>query len=191
MKKLLLFLLILSSTNVFSQAFNKIPIQRKENQAIFSLNKENYKAYFGINPQTRKPTITFSGKTNFTYNSIYQEAELEFEIFSNSQAGFSFLLVNNYYDYSLGADLYIIENGRFVFVGTLSVGAYNKIGNQKMNYNSILPYISIVNTTEKTYFSFEVPLVVINPGQQNEQIVQGSSIHYTLTNRELKQNLTQ
>lgn len=191
MKKLLLLILILSSINAFSQAFYKIPIQRSENQAIFSINNESYKAYFGINTQTRKPTITFTGKNTFTYNSIYQEAELEFDVFSNSKAGFSFLLVNNYYDHSLGADLYIIENRQFVYVGTLSIGAYNKIGNQKMNYNSILPYISIVNTTEKTYFSFEVPLVVINPGQQNEQIVEGSKIHYTLTNRELKQNLTQ
>lgn len=60
-----------------------------------------------------------------------------------------------------------------------------------MNYNSILPYISIVNTTEKTYFSFEVPLVVLNPGGQDERIIEGNKIHYTLSNKKLQQNITQ
>lgn len=187
----ILFVLMLSFTNVFSQAFNRIPIERNGSEATFKLDKDLYKANFGITSESRRPKINFTCKTSFTYNSIYQDAKLEFEVFSYPKSKVSFLLINNYYDFSLGADLYVIENGQFNFVGTLSVGAYNSIGGGNMNYNSILPYISIVNTTEKTYFSFEIPLVVLNPGGQDERIIEGNKIHYTLSKNKLQQNITQ
>ncbi|MBP1646385.1 MAG: hypothetical protein H6Q16_1963 [Bacteroidetes bacterium] len=187
----ILFVLMMSYTNLFSQAFNKIPIERKGSEATFKLEKDLYKAHFGITSESRRPKIIFSCKSSYTYNSIYQDAKLDFEVFSCPKSKVSFLLINNYYDFSLGADLYVIENGQFTFVGTLSIGAYNSIGGENMNYNSILPYISIVNTTEKTYFSFEVPLVVLNPGGQDERIIEGNKIHYTLSNKKLQQNITQ
>lgn len=92
----------------------------------------------------------------------------------------------------MGAEVYLINKDyQFIFLGHLPIGAYNCIGDQKMNYNSILSYLSIFYTKEKTYFSFEVPLVVINPGQTTEQIVESKKIHYTLTDNKLKQNLTE
>lgn len=187
----ILFVLIMSFTNVFSQAFNRIPIEKKGSEATFKIDKDIYKAYFAVTSESRRPKINFTCKTSFTYNSIYQDAKLDFEVFSYPKSKVSFLLINNYYDFSLGADLYVIENGQFSFVGTLSIGAYNSIDGQKMNYNSILPYISIVNTTDKTYFSFEIPLVVLNPGGQDERIIEGNKIHYTLSNKKLQQNITQ
>lgn len=193
MRKLLFFIIMLMiiTTSVFSQAFNKIKMDKKGKEATFILNKEKYTACFGVNSETRIPKITFTGKnTNFTYSSIFQDAELEFEIFSNPKSNISYLLINNYFDITRGADLYIVENNQFIFVGNLNIGAYNKIGNEKMNYNSILPYLSIVYTTQKTYFSFEVPLVVLNPGQQEEKIIEGNKIHYTLTEGKLEQNFT-
>lgn len=193
MHKLLPFILmlIISTTTLFSQAFNKITIEKKAREVSFIINKEKYKAYFGVNNETRRPKITFNGKNNFTYNSIFQDAELEFEIFSNPNLDFSYLVVNNYLDITLGADLYLIDKNEFIYLGNLAIGAYNKIGKEKMNYNSILPYLSIFYTKEKTYFSFEVPLVVVNPGQQSEQIVESCKIHYTLINRNLQQNLVE
>ncbi|MDD2530123.1 MAG: hypothetical protein PHN41_02725 [Bacteroidales bacterium] len=187
----LIIVFTLSCTNVFSQAFYRVPIEKKGSEATFKIDKDTYKARFGITSESRRPKINFSSKTNYTYNSIYQDAKLDFEVFSCPKSKFSFLLINNYYDFSLGADLYIIENGEFSFIGTLSIGAYNSIEGERMNYNSILPYISIVHTTEKTYFSFETPLVVLNPGSQDERIIEGNKIHYTLSNNKLNQNITQ
>lgn len=193
MRKLLLFILIItaSTISVFPQAFNKIPIEKKDKEAVFTLNKEKCRANFEVDKETRRPKITFTSKnTYFTYNSIFQDSQLDFDIFSNPKSNISYLLINNYFDMTRGADLYVIENNQFRYIGNLNVGAYNKVGEEKMNYNSILPYLSIVYTTQKTYFSFEVPLVVLNPGQQDEQILEGNKIHYTLTGGKLEQNFT-
>lgn len=192
MNKSIVFLvmLIISFTNVFSQAFERIPIEKKISEATFAIKGNNYKAYFEVASESRRPKIIFKGNKSFTYNSIYQDAKLDFEVFSCKSSKVSFLLINNYYEFSLGADLFIIENGEFSYVGKLNIGAYNSIEGEKMNYNSILPYISIVNTTEKTYFSFEIPLVVLNPGEQDERIIEGKRVHYTLSNKKLEQKIT-
>ena len=193
MRKLLLFILMLmtSTISVFPQAFSKIPVEKKDKEAVFSLNNEKCRAIFDVNKDTRRPKITFTSKnTYFTYNSIFQDSQLDFDIFSNPKSNVSYLLINNYFDMTRGADLYVIEKNQFKYVGNLNVGAYTKVGGERMNYNSILPYLSIVYTTQKTYFSFEVPLVVLNPGQQDEQILEGNKIHYTLTGEKLEQNFT-
>ncbi|MCK9163062.1 MAG: hypothetical protein WCR29_01420 [Bacteroidales bacterium] len=189
---ILTLVLILSSVGLFSQTFDKIAIQKQSSEASFVLNKEKYKAYFGITNESRRPKITFNGKTNFTYSSIFPDAKLDFEIFSNSKLNFAYLIINNYLDITLGAEVYLIDNNyQFIFLGHLPVGAYNSIGDKKMNYNSILSYLSIFYTKEKTYFSFEVPLVVLNPGEITEQIVESKKIHYTLVDRKLKRNITE
>lgn len=194
MRKLLTLtlMLLVSTASLFSQTLDKIKIEKKSSEYSFSLGKEKYKAYFSVTDESRRPKIRFSGKTNFTYDSGFQDAKLDFEIFSNPKLNFSYLVINNYLDVTMGAEIYLINKDyQFIFLGHLPVGAYNCIGDQKMNYNSILSYLSIFYTKEKTYFSFEVPLVVLNPGQTTEQIVESKKIHYTLTDNKLKQNLTE
>ncbi len=185
-------MLIITTTCLFSQTLDKISIEKKSSEASFSLNKEKYKAYFGITNESRRPKIQFSGKTNFTYDSQFQDAKLDFEIFSNPKLNFSYLVINTYFGITMGAEVYLIDKDyQFIPLGHLPVGAYNCIGDEKMNYNSILSYLSIFYTKEKTYFSFEVPLIVLNPGQTTEQIVESNKIHYTLVDRKLKRNLTE
>ncbi|MDD4002060.1 MAG: hypothetical protein PHU35_04650 [Bacteroidales bacterium] len=186
------FMLIVSTTSIFSQAFEKIPLEKKTREVSFVLKKEQFKASFGVTNESRRPKIIFNGKTNFTYHSIYQDSQLEFEIFSNPKLDFSYLVINNYLEITMGADIYLIDkNYHFVYLGHLPIGAYNRIGNEKMNYNSILPYLSIFYTKEKTYFSFEVPFLVVNPGEITEQIIESSKLHYTLIDKTLKQNLVE
>ena len=68
MRKLLTItlVLIITTTCLFSQTLDKISIEKKSSEAAFSLNKEKYKAYFGVTDESRRPKIRFSGKTNFT-----------------------------------------------------------------------------------------------------------------------------
>lgn len=194
MRKLLTItlVLIITTTCLFSQTLDKITMEKKPSEASFSLNKEKYKAYFGVTDESRRPKIRFSGKTNFTYESEFQDAKLDFEIFSNPKLNFSYLVINTYFGITMGAEVYLIDKDyQFIYLGHLPVGAYNCIGDEKMNYNSILSYLSIFYTKEKTYFSFEVPLIVLNPGETTEQIIESNKIHYTLVDRKLKRNLTE
>lgn len=194
MQKLLTFtlMLVLSASSLFSQSLERIPIEKKSKEASFTLNNQEYKAYFGVVEGSRRSKIEFQGRGKFTYSSIFQDSKLEFEVFSSPKLNFSYLLINNYLDITLGAEVYLIDpSHQFKFLGYLPVGAYNSVGSGRMNYNSILPYITIFYTEAKTYFSFEVPLMVLNPGETTERIIRGCDLHYTLENMQLKQNITE
>ncbi|MDR0971491.1 MAG: hypothetical protein LBM25_03815 [Bacteroidales bacterium] len=188
MKKAFLIVILttlIGISEVFSQSLSPIELNKQGSQTLFQINKIPYKAIFGEDEQSSRPYIEFNGKKTFKYNSIFQDAILDFQIFYNPKLNFQYLIINNYVDLSLGADLFLIKDGEFSYIGNLNLGAYNSINGNKMNYNSILPYISVFYTKEKTYFSFEVPLVVLNPAQKDEQIFKGNELHYILTDNKL------
>jgi hypothetical protein len=55
-----------------------------------------------------------------------------------------------------------------------------------MNYNSILPFISIVKISDRIIFSFETPLVVVHPGLSEETTMNGRDIYYTYSKSKLQ-----
>lgn len=183
--------LFIPNSNCFSQAFNKVQKQESGKEVTFNINKDKYSALFSVNTESRTPRITFSGKANMVYNSIIQDAKLEFEVFTHPKSKMAFLFINNYFDYSHGADIYIIDDGQISYIGKLNIAAYNRVGKNKMDYCNILQCISIVQTTSKTYISFENPLVVLNPGQHDEQIIEGNKIHYTIDTGKLIHHISE
>ena len=58
--------------------------------------------------------------------------------------------------------------------------------NGRMNYNSILPFVSIVKVSDRIIFSFETPLVVIYPGMSEEATLNGRDVYYTYSKSKLQ-----
>src|SRR5574344_2883453 len=183
MKKTITFLFALMiCAALHSQAFLTIKVTQHGNEYSFFINKTCYRALFSTNSDTHKPKIVFSGNASLNYNSIYSDATLDFSVFRCKKANLTYMIIHNYADMSRGCDIFLLDKNTYTYIAHLNVAAYTRIGNEKMNYNSILPYLSIVNTTQKVYFSFEVPLIVLNPGESDERVLEGSKLHYTLEN---------
>jgi hypothetical protein len=68
----------------------------------------------------------------------------------------------------------------------MSVAAYTKGEDGRMNYNSILPFVSIVKVSDRIIFSFETPLVVIYPGFSEEATLNGRDVYYTYSKSKLE-----
>jgi len=190
MKKTITFLFALMiCATLHSQAFLTIKVTQYGNESSFFINNTCYRALFSVNSETHKPKIVFSGNASLVYNSIYSDATLDFAVFTCPKASLTYLFVHNYADMSRGCDIFLLKNNTYSFIGHLNVAAYTRNDNNKMDYNSILPYISMVNTTQKVYLSFEVPLVVINPGEGEERVLEGKTLHYTIENNNLIQHI--
>ncbi len=185
---LFLFFFLGLISNTYSQSFYKIEKKKNNNEISFKINKDEFIAKIGINSEARTPKINFSGKGNYTYNSLIQDAVLDFEVFTNSKSNRAYLIINNYKEYSHGAELFLIEKGSFKHIGQICIAAYMLNEKEKMDYCSILKHITILETTQKTYISFETPLIVINPGQHDEEILKGNKLYYTLESGKLIQN---
>lgn len=96
------------------------------------------------------------------------------------------LLLDKKVDYSIGCDVVSIKNNNYQYLGELSVAAYTKDENGRMNYNSILPFVSIVKVSDRIIFSFETPLVVIYPGMSEEATLNGRDVYYTYSKSKLE-----
>lgn len=190
-KTIIILLLIATSINLHSQSFNRIEKSENKDGISFKINKDIYLAKFGISSEARTPKLTISGKTNFIYKSNIQDAKLEFEIFSHPLSNKSYLLINNYKDYSHGAEVFIINKDGIKSIGHINVAAYKKSDNNIMDYCNILNHITILETTQKTYISFETPLIVINPGQHDEEINHGNKIYYTIESGKIIKNISE
>ena len=60
----------------------------------------------------------------------------------------------------------------------MPIAAYTKGANGRMDYNNVLPYISIVKVSNRYIFSFETPLIVLYPGQEQEETVNGRDVYF-------------
>ncbi|MBR1774031.1 MAG: hypothetical protein IJ759_00745 [Bacteroidales bacterium] len=93
----------------------------------------------------------------------------------------SYVFIENRSDISLGCEVYRLDNGEKTFMDYFAVASYTKDESGRMNYNSILPYISICQAGKRTILSFECPLIVINPDKLSEKIVETKNLYGKVT----------
>ena len=109
-------------------------------------------------------------------------------LFGNAKEKRAVVLLNRRAEVSLGCDMFIIDGKGGIFCGSIPVAAYTKTDKGRMDYNSILPYISIIKVSNRYVLSFETPLVVLYPFGDREEILNGRSIFYTYQNGALELN---
>lgn len=80
-----------------------------------------------------------------------------------------------------------IFNNQIQDLKPLSVAAYTKEKDQnRMNYNSILPYISIAKAIDRTIISFECEFIVLNVDSIHEKIEKSSQLYGIITQKEIE-----
>ena len=87
------------------------------------------------------------------------------------------MLVEQRSDISLGCKVYRLEEGNKISMNDFCVAAYTKDESQRMNYNSILPYISMCQSGNRIILSFECDFIVMNPDKMNEKIINTTSLY--------------
>lgn len=120
------------------------------------------------------------------YKASEQDVKLSLKVYYNIKLKTFILLADKKVDYNLGCDVLMIKNKKSQHIGEMSVAAYTKDENGRMNYNSILPFVSIVKISDRIIFSFETPLVVIYPGLSEEATLNGRDVYYTYSNSKLQ-----
>lgn len=187
MKKILFILFLLCSTVLQAQySYNRIAVnpEAKKQTYIHKISKKDSICITpGIANGMQKLTMG-----NYTYRAENRDEKLEYEIFDCPKEHKTFILVNKTNEMSLGCDVYLYEKNNIKHCGYMPIAAYTKDMTGRMNYNNVLPYISIVKVSNRYIFSFETPLIVLYPGQEQEEIVNGRDVYFNYEKKVLQLN---
>ena len=184
MKRLLLSfsLCILCSLNAFSQYSYEVV------DVVQQLSNDEVKVYVAT-----KDTLVIQRVSNselnicgHKYETTEEDVVVSPRVYYNSKLKTFILLLDKKVDYSIGCDVVSFNKGRYQYTGELSVAAYTKGEDGRMNYNSISPFVSIVKVSDRIIFSFETPLVVIYPGMSEETTLNGRDVYYTYSKSKLQ-----
>ena len=126
-------------------------------------------------------TITIKTTQTYTYNAKQAYSHLRYKVLNNKKLNTSLVFIETFNDISLGCEVIQVKNGQINNIGKMFVASYTKDNGERMNYNSILPYLSIYKTSNQTFIFFETPLVVINPNESDEKIVKGKEVYYLIS----------
>lgn len=125
---------------------------------------------------------------DFVHEIGSDDEKLEYAVFGNVKERRAIVLLNKRAEVSLGCDMFILDGQGGNFCGSIPVAAYTKTDKGRMDYNSILPYISIIKVSNRYVLSFETALIVLYPFGDREEILNGRSIFYTYQNGILELN---
>lgn len=187
MKKILFILFLLCSTVLQAQySYNRVEIAPEAKQKSF-IHKTSKKDSICITPGVVN-SMQVLKIGNYTYRSENRDERLAYEIFYNAKEQKTFILVNKTNEMSLGCEVFLYEKSTLKHCGFIPVAAYTKGANGRMDYNNALPYISIVKVSNRYIFSFETPLIVLYPGQEQEEIVNGRDVYFNYEKEVLQLN---
>lgn len=110
----------------------------------------------------------------------------EYKIFTLKKNNTSYIFNEIRSDISLGCQVVKIHNNKKTAMQPFYAAAYTKDHTQRMNYNSIIPYISMIQSGERTIISFECGLVVINPDKDLEKIENSKNIYGIIENNKIE-----
>ncbi len=184
MKKLALSFLIciFCSINAFAQySYEVVDLNQQlssDTEKIYTIKKDTLRI-----KQINNSKLEICGNK---YESSEQDVVLTPKVYYNSKLKTFILLLDKKVDYSIGCDVVSIKNNNYQYLGELFVAAYTKGDDGRMNYNSILPFVSIVKVSDRIIFSFETPLVVIYPGMSEEATLNGRDVYYTYSKSKLE-----
>ena len=139
MKRLLLSfsLCIFCSLNAFSQYSYEVV------DVVQQLSNDEVKVYVAA-----KDTLVIQRVSNselnicgHKYETTEEDVVVSPRVYYNSKLKTFILLLDKKVDYSIGCDVVSVNKGRYQYIGELSVAAYTKGEDGRMNYNSISPFV--------------------------------------------------
>jgi hypothetical protein len=174
MKKLfflLSFVLVCStlalSQNMFS-AINGKKLQDSCNEYL--IGKDKIKISYGKDNKN-DINIALKSKNTITYNNEEIHQQLRYKVFANQKLNSAYIFIEKFDEMSLGCKVYFVDNGIISFIDNMDIAAYTKENGDRMNYTSILPYLSIIKMKDRVILSLDTQFLVLNPMQPNEKII--------------------
>ena len=102
-------------------------------------------------------------------------------LYSNKlQQGFLFL--EKHSELSEGCSIYKIEKGDIRYLCEFPFAAYTSENGERMDYNNILPYLSVIRSDTRTLLFINTPMIVSWPDSPKEEILETKHFYHILTN---------
>lgn len=170
----LCFLFVLLCNKSHSQSFTNIKSEKKVNSEVYHLGKfdltifDNNKIF--LHTVDKKETKQFNIITEQSLNKLLY----------NNKMQEGFLFIEPCKELKEGCKIYHVNSKNISFLGELPFSAYTSENGERMNYNSILPYISVIRSGQRTLLFFNTPIVVIYPNSPQEQILESKNFYHLL-----------
>lgn len=172
--------------SVSAQTFNDIAQKKDDKGFLFSIPiKAKCNMQVNISPLANKYNVATCSKECFSSNKGVNKAlkGSNHRLLYNSKLRLGFLFSETYDDMSLGAKIYKISGEDFKELCDLPFAAYTSENGERMNYNNILPYISVIRSGERILMFFNTPIVVKNPNQSDEEILESKDFYFELSDK--------
>lgn len=172
----LCFLFVLLYNELQAQSFTNIEAEKKENSEVYHLEKFDLIIFDSNKVLLQK--IDKKEPTTQQFNIITQQSQSKLLYNNKLQEGFLFMEPCK--ELKEGCKIYSITSKKVSFLCELPFAAYTSENGERMNYNSILPYISIIRSSQRTLLFFNTPIVVIYPNSPQEQILESKNFYHIL-----------
>ncbi|MDO5760065.1 MAG: hypothetical protein Q4Q06_03470 [Bacteroidota bacterium] len=172
-----LCLFLILSFGAKTQNFVEVQTERKGDVEVYHIAKMDLLIENGnLSLQTTDKTPSFLQQINIC------KEKSTCKLLYNNKLKEGFLFVEPSKEIKEGCNVYHIKNKSIISLGYLSFAAYTSENGERMNYNSILPYISVIRSDKRTLLFFNTPIVVFFPNSTKEQILESKNFYHTLEN---------
>lgn len=172
----LCFLFVLLYNELQAQSFTNIKAEKKVNSEVYHLEK--FDLIIFDNNKILLQTIDKKDSTTQQFDIITQQSLSKLLYNNKLQEGF--LFIEPCKELKEGCKIYSITSKKVSFLCELPFAAYTSENGERMNYNSILPYISIIRSSQRTLLFFNTPIVVIYPNSPQEQVLESKNFYHIL-----------
>lgn len=172
----LCFLFVLLYNELQAQSFTNIKAEKKVNSEVYHLEK--FDLIIFDNNKILLQTIDKKESTTQQFDVITQQSLSKLLYNNKLQEGFLFMEPCK--ELKEGCKIYSITSKKVSFLCELPFAAYTSENGERMNYNSILPYISIIRSSQRTLLFFNTPIVVIYPNSPQEQVLESKNFYHLL-----------
>ncbi|MBQ9253361.1 MAG: hypothetical protein IJ180_01145 [Bacteroidales bacterium] len=185
-KLLILFLSIFFVFVVSAQTFKEIPCSFTDGTYSFALPTAK-QCSVEIKMQLDKKRMEIN-----SCSSVIKQSSLPIEenikgchtkLLYSPKIKLGFLFCEFYNDMSLGVKVYKLDGEKVSEISELPFVAYTSENGERMNYNSILPYLSIIRSGARTLMFFNNPISVMNPNKKEEQILESKDFYFELSSQ--------
>lgn len=109
-----------------------------------------------------------------------EDRQISEKILYSSKLKKGFLIVEKHRDLSYGCSIFRIDKDSLSYMCEFPFAAYTSENGDRMNYNNILPYISIICSDKRVLLFMNTPMVVEYPNETGEQIKETSLFYHIL-----------
>ena len=160
--------------------------QNFNNIDCISIDKDRY-AVANIEISVSKEMISvYSAKSKALIKEISTSSngkELNHKLLYNNKLQQGFLFLEKHAELSEGCSIYKIEKGDVRYLCDFPFAAYTSENGERMDYNNILPYLSVIRSDKRTLLFINTPMIVSYPNSPKEEILETKSFYHILTDK--------